>query len=258
MTLSEFVGQGWAQHGNDAEGVFARLPEGVSLIAEAKELPQLAGLVVHVAGEHCGKWEDGVSLLRQLTEHAVFDGASPEGKTIWRSMAVLHHCAGDLAERDACMERGRSAEDAAVSDEIRLLAVSASALAGQHRTGEAIESFTRALDLASYGPGKDDPAARALAITGNNLAAELGGKSDRTDEESRLMLEAAQAGRRFWEIAGNWNVDFGDLNCIVQKRLHAFAGAARERYELEGRTRPFTKHEPDKVTGRADGGPGPN
>ena len=49
-----------------------------------------------------------------------------------------------------------------------------------------------------------DPAALALAITGNNLACALEEKAERSREEIELMKLAAETGRRFWEIAGDW------------------------------------------------------
>ena len=67
-----------------------------------------------------------------------------------------------------------------------------------------MELFRQSLEFASYGPGKGDPAARTLAITGNNLAADLEEKSDRSDGETKLMLKAAEIGRRYWEVSGTW------------------------------------------------------
>ncbi len=229
MALKDFVSKGWADHGDDAEGVLARLPEGVGMVAEVGDMPGLAGLIVHVAGEHCGKWDEGLALLGQLVEHDAFDGDAPAAKSVCRSAAILHHCVGRDPERDAWLERGLSGADSQASDRVRVLAVAASALAGQRRTGDAISAFTEALDLASYGPEKGDPAATALAITGNNLAASLEEKAERTDDENRLMLQAARTGRRFWEIAGTWtnveraeyrlamtNLQLGDADQAIQ------------------------------------------
>ena len=60
--------QGWADHGNDPQGVYDRLAEGLALAASPGDLPALAGLIVHVAGEHLGRWADGDALLADLLE----------------------------------------------------------------------------------------------------------------------------------------------------------------------------------------------
>jgi hypothetical protein len=48
------------------------------------------------------------------------------------------------------------------------------------------------------------PAHRALAIAGNNLAAALEEKADRTPVHTQTMLVAAQTGLTFWKLAGTW------------------------------------------------------
>src|SRR5581483_5972026 len=114
-------------------------------------------------------------------------------------------CKGDTLAQELCEEAARTGGDVPVaSDKARVLAVAAAALAGQKRTKEAIRDWKLALELAQYGPKKTDPAARALAVTGNNLASALEEQADRTADERALMLEAAKAARRFWEIAGGW------------------------------------------------------
>jgi hypothetical protein len=205
MNLDEFVSKGWQDHAGDAEGVFARFPAGVALVSEAKHLPPLASLVVHVAGEHLGKWAEGLSILDRMGRLPVCDVATPEGKAVERSKAILHLCAGDVAASRAAEDRARAGgKDPAPSDRIRVLAVAASALAGRDRVDEARAMLSEALALAAYGPAKSDPAARALAVTGNNLACALEEKASRTPAETGLMLQAATAGLEYWSIAGGW------------------------------------------------------
>jgi hypothetical protein len=77
-------------------------------------------------------------------------------------------------------------------------------MAGQKRTGDAVRWFDEAIEVASYGPSKDDPASRALAVAANNLACTLEEREGRSKTETSLMLRAAEAARRYWEIAGTW------------------------------------------------------
>lgn len=205
MDLDAFVGQGWNDHAKDPDGVWRRLPEGLALVQKAGDVPSLAGLAVHVSGEHLGRWDEGLAFLARLEALPVVAKGSPESKSLGRSKAILHRCKGDFAAADRLVLESRTGGDVPeASDRIRVLAVAAAALAGQRRTADALRDWKAALALAAYGPTKADPASRALAVTGNNLACDLEEKKGRTSEETALMLEAAATGRRYWEIAGTW------------------------------------------------------
>ena len=69
MKLEEFVSQGWQDHANDADGVFGRFTEGVSLVSSPEHLPALSALIVHVAGEHVDQCSgaDGMPTGRAAT-----------------------------------------------------------------------------------------------------------------------------------------------------------------------------------------------
>lgn len=206
MSLDAFVSQGWADHAGDALGVMARFPAGIALVTEVRHLAPFAALVTHVSAEHLGRYVEGIALLTGLQKVPLYDARTPEGKAVLRSMAVLHLCAGNLAESARCeTAAGSGGAFPAASDRIRVLAVASSALAGQHRIEEASAMFSEALALAAYGPSSADPAARAMAVTGNNLASELEQRKPLAPRERALMLEAARAGRRFWQIAGTWH-----------------------------------------------------
>ncbi|MFN7975788.1 MAG: hypothetical protein U0166_26175 [Acidobacteriota bacterium] len=200
MTFNDFVSKGWNDHVHDSAGVMQRLPEGIDLASDPGHPPQLAALIVHVAGEHLGRWAEGDALLARLLDRGLCPPDSQQCRAIWRSRAILAHCDGDRQREDELMARAGSQP----SDRIRLLATASSALLGQKRVNEAMRDFQEALALASYGPGKDDPAASALAVTGNNIACDLELRADRTAEETAMMLEAARAGRKYWEISGTW------------------------------------------------------
>jgi hypothetical protein len=161
-----------------------------------------------------------------LQERGVTPEESPEARSIWRSRAILAHCAGDGAAEAEHTRRGLvDGEHAEAATRVRILAIAASALAGQKRLDDARRSLEEAFRLAEYGPGKEDPAARALAITCNNLCCELELRSDRTDAETELMLLAAREARRFWEIAGTWmNVERAEYRLSA---AHLAAGDGR-------------------------------
>ena len=203
-SLDEFVGSCWNDHATDPSGVFGRFAAGVSLVTEAKHVPPFAGIVVHVAGEHLGRWQEGLDILRVI-EGPPLVAESAEGRALARSRAVLELCKGDhkAAEKSAFAARSGASQPFA-SDLARILSVASAALAGQGRTAEAAALFEEAMSLASYGPTASDPTARALAVTANNLASAFEDKKNRTSAENALMVRAAEAARDWWGLAGTW------------------------------------------------------
>jgi tetratricopeptide (TPR) repeat protein len=203
-TLEDFVSRGWRDHADDASAVFARLPEGIGLVTKDAHLAALSALVVHVAGEHLGRWSEGIALLERLERLPVHDAAAPGAKAVQRSKAVLFRCAGNHAAEARCTALTASPDVPESSNRVRILATAASAFLGQKRLDEARADFEEAVAAADYGPGRSDPAARSLAVTGNNFACELENRASLGDGECALMLRAAAVDRRFWEIAGGW------------------------------------------------------
>ena len=197
--VGQFLESGWGRHDSESAQVLA---EGRALIpqAEGAEAVALGRLLFHVAGEHLGRFGDAVAVLTDLRARPGADQ-----RTLWRFTAAAHVCAGErdqakAAEAEASAGNGRPPE----SERGAVHALAAAALLGQHRYEDAARHFGKALYCAWYAPGKDDPLARALAVMGNNLAAELETRTSRTPEQDKLMLTAAETGRRYWEVAGDW------------------------------------------------------
>ncbi|MBK9322095.1 MAG: hypothetical protein IPM97_03895 [Bdellovibrionaceae bacterium] len=70
------------------------------------------------------------------------------------------------------LPKKQSIEDLSASDQIRVLAVAASALVSK-RVPKRPTSFSRSAGKSSGWNSKEDPANRALAVAGNNLACSL-------------------------------------------------------------------------------------
>lgn len=204
--LPELLQQGWADHADDAEGVLARLGPAIEWVQAPGDLPGLAALITHVAGEHLGRWSEGLALLARLAAHEVFDATTDPGRAVLRSQAVLHLCAGDSAAAEEHLLRAHAGSALPeASTRARVQAVAAAAFVGQGRVDEARQAFAAALELVGYGPDAEDPAARALAVTGNNLACELEERAERSPAEDELLERAALAARTWWEVAGTWS-----------------------------------------------------
>ena len=128
MSFKEVHQKAWSDHGEDAQGVANRLREGLALATEAKHLPALAGLAVHVHGEHLGQWEQGIEFLRGMRGHAAFENGSRESKAISCSMSVLLRCRGETQAAEEALQEGLSGgEIPQASDRARVSAIVGSA-----------------------------------------------------------------------------------------------------------------------------------
>jgi HEPN domain-containing protein len=193
MSAEGFIQRAWADHAEAPQRVADEIAQSVSLIASPTELVAFAQLLTHVYGEHLGRWHDGVTLLESLRARNVAGDADAE-RALARNIATLRHAAGD---RD-----GMTALP--VEDRIASLATVASAMAARHEFKRAIAAYGEASSLAEDGILSSSPAIRALAVGGNNLAAALEDKTDRDSAETRSMVDAAEAGLKFWRLAGTW------------------------------------------------------
>lgn len=192
MSFDDFLSRAWNDHAHDSPAVAARLRSGLALLEKPAQVAPFARLVVHVEGEHLGQWQEGLEILGELRASPQFQGTEAES-AVRRGEAALLAC-----------ERGSlPAEGLGASDRVRALAVAASALSAQGH-GERAEAFFReAMRLSGKLP-KEDPAVRDLAVTSNNLASALETKEGRAFRETELMLMAAHAARKYWELAGTW------------------------------------------------------
>lgn len=189
MSFDLFIQKAWQDHGKDPQAVAESLS--TAIVTDPSQVPALVQLATHVFGTHLGQWQKGIQFLESLCQSPLF---SEESKpAVIRSIAILQ-----LASSDE-----NSLSSFPHSEQIQILASAAAALAGQGDIPNAQKYFARALSSAiSLDP--KSPANRALAVTGNNLAAALEEKVQLSQNEKQLMLLAAQTGRKYWEIAGTW------------------------------------------------------
>lgn len=194
MVFDDFIKQGWNDHGDRAPEVAERLASSSGLIKTAADISAFAKLVTHVYGEHLGRWSDGIALLESLRGLPAWDAAPAAAGAVAGGIAVLRCASGD----------GAALEQLPVEDRISALATVASTFMGRHETGRALAAFSSALQLARPGLPPGSPAFRALAVGGNNLASALESKTDRDDAETKGMIAAAEAGLKYWKLAGTW------------------------------------------------------
>jgi hypothetical protein len=194
MGFESFLSEAWAEHGEQPAAIAERLASSLALVQETAQIPRYAQLVAHVFGEHLGEWQPGLALLAALSALPACTPGGEAEAAIRRLSAALRLARGDDNHDASALSR---------SEQARVFALAAAALTGRGQTTRAGQLFEDALELAGA-LANDDPAQRALAVTGNNLAAELEEKSERTSSERELMLLAARAARARWELAGTW------------------------------------------------------
>lgn len=187
QTFDEFLELAWNDHATKTAEVADRLATALAMVETPEQVPRLAQLITHVFGEHLGAWDKGINLLSKFPDAST-------SSAVLRSIAALELASG----------RKASVEDFSLSDQVRVLAIAASALSEQNDPERAHRFFREAIGRTLLGLPKDDPANRALAVTGNNLACALEEKSTRTESETDFMILSAQTARKYWEIAGTW------------------------------------------------------
>ena len=191
MAFDAFVESAWNDHADDPSGVASRLEASLGLVEDAKHVAPYARLAVHVFGEHLGEWGRGRQLLVRLRERA---GSEDAARAVDRGIATLGYAGGDAS----------ALEGLGVDDRVAALATASSAFAGRGGIDRALDAYAQALRAAAPGLADGSPALRALAVGGNNLAAALEERADRTDRHTRGMTDAARAALAYWKRAGGW------------------------------------------------------
>ncbi|TAG48292.1 MAG: hypothetical protein EAZ30_06905 [Betaproteobacteria bacterium] len=196
--FNAFIESAWNDHADDPKAVAARLQSSTQLINAAEYVAPFARITTHVFGEHLGRWSEGITLLQSLRSLSAWD-VTAHGGVIDRNVAALRFCdTSDQATASAALQTF------SLEDKISVLATAAACLAGAGQSDRAAPTLDAAIELADTGLKDGSPAFRALAIAGNNIAGTLEELPARDAAQTAMMLKAANAGVRFWTLAGTW------------------------------------------------------
>lgn len=193
MNFEQYLDNAWTIHPTEPLRVYENFSAGLSLVESNEQLLQLSLLITHVCGEHLGLWQEGMSCLAKIKKHRFFESESETGKAVNRSDAVL-----SLGENV-----NYNLNNFSISDQARIYAVAANSLAHRKLT-QAEDFFYRAITLVQSIENLNDPATRAVAISGNNLACILEESSSLTSAQTEFMIFSAQQARKYWALAGSW------------------------------------------------------
>lgn len=189
MNFKDYLNNAWATHATNALQVAEDFKANFSLMETEDDVMAMTNLIVHVCGEHLGEWERGSELLKKIKNNAKISDKSAMN----RYVAILN-----LGNNP-----NTSIEEFSTSDQVRIYAPVASALASLGGLKNAEKLLLRATEICSQLP-KEDLANKSLAMAGNNIASKLEEKITRSENEVKLMITAATLARKYWEIAGTW------------------------------------------------------
>jgi hypothetical protein len=191
MDFNVYSEQAWSDHAKDPRKVAEGFKNALSLLTTSSQITAFVNLVAHVYGEHLASFDEGISFLEEIKKLTLNDADSLVA--VNRSMAILKYC----------LDSRISLSEFSTSDQIRIMATSASALVAHKKIELATLVFEAALDMCA-GLSDVDPANRAMAVVSNNLACAIEELSERTEAEKQLMILAALSARKYWQLAGTW------------------------------------------------------
>jgi hypothetical protein len=193
MSFEKLLETGWRDHGDHPQQVVQRFSELLDNAAEPAQGIVLGQLIVHVMGEHLGKWQEGLEWMDRLA--AKFSTTTLDfDQALSRYRNTFLIALGNFSQL-----KGLS-----ISDQIRSLAMAATALMAKGQQEWGKKAYLEAKERANEVLGDKDPAHRALAVMGNNISATLEEKPNRSADETDWMIEAAHLGRTHWKLAGSW------------------------------------------------------
>ena len=211
MDFDAFVSQSWADHGDDAAGVAARLGTDTPPPATPAQLEALIRLTTHVLGEHLGAFDDARWRLSALAAH---EHASAGVQSALRaSLAAI-----DLADTGRASLAGFSD-----SETVRAFSSAGAICVGQGRSAAALDFIAAARRRLAQMPAATPADHRPLAANCHNMAWVLHDRgAARSSADTAAMLDLAAASRAHWEKAGTWlEVERGEYDLA---RMHLAAG----------------------------------
>ena len=198
MDFDSFIDQAWADHADHSAAVAARLlPQGLPLVQSTAHIGALAHLAQHLRGAHLADWQGGLDDLQRIGAHPAGQSDATTAATLQRYRASLEHAAGG-PDTEVHMNA------LPVTERVRVQALSAALLVlhDPARASTLLQQAAAAHEAAALTDA--DPATRALAVAGNNIATALCETTPLDAAQRSLMIDAAQIASRYWQRAGGW------------------------------------------------------
>ncbi len=188
------MARAWADHADAPEAVAQRLRTETPAPTTPAHIAALARLVVHLLGEHLGRFEDGRWRLGALEDHPLaLDPAA-------RSELRVGQAALSLAEGAPPPMAGLTPTEA-----VRAQSAAAAVCVGRAQSERALAFIAAARQRLSDLPDATPADHRPLAVACNNMAWTLHERgAERSAAETTAMLDIAADSRAHWSRAGTW------------------------------------------------------
>ena len=197
--IKDLIREGWGYHDTETERLADEL-EAASLDGwQGDEPAQCLMLANHTIGEHLGDW----GRARRFAE-AVHDAGPGSGSQgVGMHLAIARYMDdAPIAAQEAEIAAVQAADDP-LAAYLTVKSFLARALAGSGRCADA-GLVIRAANRLAGSLGESRASDRGMAVANNNLASELVESENLDDEQSRLMLDCAEAAHTFWKRCGTW------------------------------------------------------
>ena len=191
--FDSFLERAWVDHATRSDAVALRLRLRTPPPQTALQLSALSRLVVHLLGEHLGRFDDARWRLAALRTHALADGSVQS----------------DLRVGEATLNLGQGDDDAAkrlsAAEIVRAESGAATLCLGRGQLERALHFVDSAAARIAALPDAQPQDHRPLAVACNNMAWELQAQGhQRSPAQTQAMLRIAAASREHWSRAGTW------------------------------------------------------
>lgn len=188
-----FLARAWNDHATRGDAVARRLRLRTPPPQTAQQLARLVNLVVHLLGEHLGRFDDARWRLDALRTHALADDS------------VLSALRVAQATLDIGEDRAAALDGLDAAQTVRAEAAAAALCLGRGRVERALGLIDSAATRLAALPRASPQDHRPLAVACNNMAWELHDHGmHRSAEQTTAMLRLAAASREHWSRAGGW------------------------------------------------------
>jgi hypothetical protein len=192
-TFDTFISRAWTDHAMRGDAVARRLRLRTPPPQQPQHLSALVRLVVHLLGEHLGRFDDARWRLDALRTHPLADdGVHSDLRVAQATLAI--------AER-----RPGATKRLSATETVRAESAAAAICLGRGQLGRALDLIAAATQRLVHLPNAAPQDHRPLAVACNNMAwqlEELG--AERGEAQTQAMLRMAAASREQWSRAGTW------------------------------------------------------
>jgi hypothetical protein len=191
--FDSFLARAWADHVGRGDAVARRLRTRTPPPQTPQQLGALVRFVVHLLGEHLGRFDDARWRLAALRTHALADDSVQAELRVGEATLNLGQGEDDVAKRLSTAEIVRAESGAAAL------------CLGRGQLERALHFVDSAAERIAALPDAQPQDHRPLAVACNNMAWELQSLGDkRNPAQTQAMLRIAAASREHWSRAGTW------------------------------------------------------